>query len=133
MNLFISSIIKWDILSILYVRAITLQLTSLLTSSLSLSLTLWSLRTLVLSESRFPLRVPMSYLGIGISPGNVAIYQGGKMKLIDQRVRLTEVLLRCSVSVFALLALILMVTDTQVKRIFVVEKRAKYTDMKSLV
>lgn len=75
----------------------------------------------------------MSYLGIGISPGNVAIYQGGKMKLIDQRVRLTEVLLRCSVSVFALLALILMVTDTQVKRIFVVEKRAKYTDMKSLV
>lgn len=75
----------------------------------------------------------MSYLGIGISPGNVAIYQGGKMKLIDQRVRLTEVLLRCSVSVFALLALILMVTDTQVKRILVVEKRAKYTDMKSLV
>ncbi|CAF2231962.1 CASP-like protein 2B1 [Brassica rapa] len=75
----------------------------------------------------------MSYLGIGISPGNVASYHGGKMKLIDQRLRLTEVLLRCSVSVFALLALILMVTDTQVKRIFVVEKRAKYTDMKSLV
>ncbi|CDY70521.1 BnaCnng68730D, partial [Brassica napus] len=60
-------------------------------------------------------------------------YHGGKIKLIDQRLRLTEVLLRCSVSVFALLALILMVTDTQVKRIFVVEKRAKYTDMKSLV
>ncbi|KAF8082954.1 hypothetical protein N665_0799s0012 [Sinapis alba] len=36
-------------------------------------------------------------------------------------------------SVFALLTLILMVTYTQVKRIFVVEKRAKYTDMKSLV
>ncbi|KAL0754122.1 hypothetical protein Bca101_091790 [Brassica carinata] len=75
----------------------------------------------------------MSYLGIGISPGNVASYHGGKIKLIDQRLRLTEVLLRCSVSVFALLALILMVTDTQVKRIFVVEKRAKYTDMKFLV
>uniref|UniRef100_A0A1J3E5M5 CASP-like protein n=1 Tax=Noccaea caerulescens TaxID=107243 RepID=A0A1J3E5M5_NOCCA len=75
----------------------------------------------------------MSYLGVGISPGNVAVYHGGKMKLIDRRLRLTELLLRCSVSVLALLALILVVTDTQVKMIFTIEKRAKYTDMKALV
>ncbi|ESQ55802.1 hypothetical protein EUTSA_v10026264mg [Eutrema salsugineum] len=75
----------------------------------------------------------MSYLGVGITPGNVAVYHGGKMKLIDRRLRLTELLLRCSVTVFTLLALILVVTDTQVKHIFTIERRAKYTDMKALV
>ncbi|CAH8325955.1 unnamed protein product [Eruca vesicaria subsp. sativa] len=75
----------------------------------------------------------MSYLGVGSSPGNVAVYHGGKMKLLDRRLRLTELLLRCSATVLALLALILIVTDTQVKQIFTIEKRAKYTDMKALV
>ncbi|CAN8274922.1 unnamed protein product [Cochlearia groenlandica] len=76
----------------------------------------------------------MSYLGVGISPGNVAVYHGGgKMKLIDRRLRLTELLLRCSVTALSLLSLILVVTDTQVKLIFTIEKRAKYSDMKSLV
>ncbi|KAL1194682.1 CASP-like protein 2B1 [Cardamine amara subsp. amara] len=55
------------------------------------------------------------------------------MKLIDRRLRPTELLLRCSISVLALLSLILIVTDTQVKTIFTIEKRAKYTDMKALV
>lgn len=76
----------------------------------------------------------MSYLGVGISPGNVAVYHGGgKMKLVDRTLRQTELLLRCSVTALSLLALILIVTDTQVKRIFTIEKRAKYTNMKSLV
>ncbi|KAF8102884.1 hypothetical protein N665_0190s0005 [Sinapis alba] len=75
----------------------------------------------------------MSYLGVGISPGNIAVYHGGKMKLIDRRLRLTELLLRCSVTALAFLALIIIVTDTQVKQIFTIEKRAKYTNMKSLV
>ncbi|CAG7888059.1 hypothetical protein HID58_001898 [Brassica napus] len=75
----------------------------------------------------------MSFLGVGISPGNVAVYHGGKMKLIDRRLRLTELLLRCSVTALAFLGLILIVTDTQVKQIFTIEKRAKYTNMKSLV
>lgn len=75
----------------------------------------------------------MSYLGVGISPRNVAVYHGGKMKLIDRRLRLTELLLRCSVTALAFLGLILIVTDTQVKQIFTIEKRAKYTNMKSLV
>ncbi|KAJ4912392.1 CASP-like protein 2B1 [Raphanus sativus] len=76
----------------------------------------------------------MSYLGVGISPGNVAVYHGGgKMKLIDRKLRQTELLLRCSVTALALLGLIMIVTDTQVKQIFTIEKRAKYTNMKSLV
>ncbi|CAN6915830.1 unnamed protein product, partial [Brassica oleracea] len=79
------------------------------------------------------LSVQMSYLGVGISPGNVAVYHGGKMKVVDRRLRLTELLLRCSVTALAFLGLILIVTDTQVKKIFTIEKRAKYTNMKSLV
>ncbi|KAL0835511.1 hypothetical protein Bca101_087400 [Brassica carinata] len=75
----------------------------------------------------------MSYLGVGISPGNVAVYHGGKMKVVDRRLRLTELLLRCSVTALAFLGLILIVTDTQVKKIFTIEKRAKYTNMKFLV
>ncbi|KAJ0233012.1 CASP-like protein 2B1 [Hirschfeldia incana] len=75
----------------------------------------------------------MSYSGVGNSPGHVAVFHGGKMKLIDRRLKLTELFLRCSATVLALLALILIVTDTQVKRIFTIEKKAKYTDMKSLV
>ncbi|XP_009136766.1 CASP-like protein 2B1 [Brassica rapa] len=75
----------------------------------------------------------MSYSGVGSSPGNVAVSHGGKMKLIDRRLKLTELLLRCSATALALLALILIVTNTQVKQIFTIEKRAKYTDMKALV
>ncbi|KAG2248185.1 hypothetical protein Bca52824_087813 [Brassica carinata] len=75
----------------------------------------------------------MSYLGVGISPGNVAVYHGGKMKVVDRRLRPTELLLRFSVTALAFLGLILIVTDTQVKKIFTIEKRAKYTNMKSLV
>ena len=55
------------------------------------------------------------------------------MKLIDRKLKLTELLLRCSATALALLALILIVTNTQVKQIFTIEKRAKYTDMKALV
>ncbi|CAN7118657.1 unnamed protein product, partial [Brassica rapa subsp. narinosa] len=77
--------------------------------------------------------VKMSYSGVGSSPGNVAVSHGGKMKLIDRKLKLTELLLRCSATALALLALILIVTNTQVKQIFTIEKRAKYTDMKALV
>ncbi|ESQ52197.1 hypothetical protein EUTSA_v10017259mg [Eutrema salsugineum] len=72
----------------------------------------------------------MSYLGVGLSPVNVA---GTKMKLMDRKVRLTELILRCSVCALALVAAILIATDTQVKEIFTIQKKAKYTDMKALV
>ncbi|CAN8316510.1 unnamed protein product [Cochlearia groenlandica] len=72
----------------------------------------------------------MSYLGVGISPENIA---GAKPKLIDRKVRLTELILRCSVSALALVSAILIATDTQVKEVFTIQKKAKYTDMKALV
>ncbi|KAG2332704.1 hypothetical protein Bca52824_003884 [Brassica carinata] len=72
----------------------------------------------------------MSYLGVGVSPANVA---GAKMKLNDRKVRLTELILRCSVCALALVTAVLIVTDTQVKEVFTIQKKAKYTDMKALV
>ncbi|CAN8231817.1 unnamed protein product [Cochlearia groenlandica] len=73
----------------------------------------------------------MSYLGVGISPRN---NNGTKMKLItDQRINLTELLLRCSVTLLSLLSLVLIVTDSQVKQLFLIKKAAKYTDMKAIV
>lgn len=72
----------------------------------------------------------MSYLGVGVSPGNVA---GAPMKLNDRKVRLTELILRCLVGALALISAILVATDTQVKEVFTIQKKAKYTDMKALV
>ncbi|KAG5404296.1 hypothetical protein BRARA_C01791 [Brassica rapa] len=72
----------------------------------------------------------MSYLGVGVSPGNVA---GAPMKLNDRKVRLTELILRCLVCALALISAILVATDTQVKEVFTIQKKAKYTDMKALV
>ncbi|CAH8289078.1 unnamed protein product [Eruca vesicaria subsp. sativa] len=72
----------------------------------------------------------MSYLGVGFSPENVA---GATMKLNDRKVRLMELILRCLVCALALVAAILVATDTQVKEIFTIQKKAKYTDMRALV
>ncbi|XP_010505095.1 PREDICTED: CASP-like protein 2B2 [Camelina sativa] len=55
------------------------------------------------------------------------------MKLIDRKVRVAELILRCSVFALALLAAILIVTDVQVKEIFMIKKEAKFTNMKALV
>uniref|UniRef100_A0A1J3GYW6 CASP-like protein n=1 Tax=Noccaea caerulescens TaxID=107243 RepID=A0A1J3GYW6_NOCCA len=71
-----------------------------------------------------------NYLGVGTGPVNAA---GTKTKLIDRKVRLTELILRCSVCALALIAALLIATDTQVKEIFTIQKKAKYTDMKALV
>ena len=37
----------------------------------------------------------MSYLGLGVSPGTVPVYHGTKLKVLDRRVRITELVLRC--------------------------------------
>ncbi|XP_010540841.1 PREDICTED: CASP-like protein 2B1 [Tarenaya hassleriana] len=71
----------------------------------------------------------MSYLGVGISP----VYHGANMKSIDRRVKLTELILRCSVCGLGLVAALLVGTDTQVKEIFTIQKKARFTDMKALV
>lgn len=75
----------------------------------------------------------MSYLGVGVSPGNVPVYHGTDLKMVDQRLRLAELILRTVICVLALVAVVLVTTDSQVQEIFTIQKKAKFTDMKALV
>ncbi|KAF5474957.1 hypothetical protein F2P56_006809 [Juglans regia] len=75
----------------------------------------------------------MSYLGVGVSPGNVPVYYGTNVKLIDKRVRVAELVLRCLICGLGVLAAVLVATDSQVKEIFSIQKKARFTDMKVLV
>lgn len=74
--------------------------------------------------------VNMSYLGVGTSTNNV---RGSNLKVIDRRVRVAELSLRCLICGLAILAAVLIGTDSQVKEIFTIQKKAKFTDMKALV
>ncbi|KAH0677812.1 hypothetical protein KY285_025613 [Solanum tuberosum] len=75
----------------------------------------------------------MSYLGIGVSPGNVPVHHGSNLKVIDKRVRIIELILRCLILGLAIIGAVLIGTDSQVKVIFSIKKEAKFTDMKVLV
>ncbi|XVF26203.1 hypothetical protein REPUB_Repub13aG0279200 [Reevesia pubescens] len=75
----------------------------------------------------------MSYLGVGVSPGNVPVYHGTNLKVIEKRVRVAELVLRCLICGLSILAAVLVGTDTQVKEIFSIQKKARFTDMKALV
>lgn len=75
----------------------------------------------------------MSYLGVGVSPGNVPVYHGSDLKVIDRRVRIGELVLRCLICVLGVVTAVLVGTDTQVKEIFSIQKKARFTDMKALV
>lgn len=75
----------------------------------------------------------MSYLGIGVSPGDVPVHHGNNLKVIEKRVRITELILRCLNLGLAVVGAVLIGTDSQVKVIFSVKKEAKFTDMKVLV
>ncbi|KAL6207242.1 PREDICTED: CASP-like protein 2B1 [Fragaria vesca subsp. vesca] len=78
----------------------------------------------------------MSYLGVGVSPGNVAVSHSSSttnLKVIDRRVKVAELVLRFLICGLGLAAALLVATDTQVKEIFMVKKKAKFTDMKALV
>ncbi|KAJ8759798.1 hypothetical protein K2173_009899 [Erythroxylum novogranatense] len=75
----------------------------------------------------------MSYLGVGVSPGNIAVYHGTNLKVIDRRVRVVELVLRCLICALGVVAAVLVGTDTQVKEIFSIQKKAKFTNMKALV
>lgn len=70
-------------------------------------------------------------VGMGLSPGNVPVNHGVHLKNV--RVRATELLLRLGVCVLGLLAVTLIVTDSQVREFFTMRKKAKFTSMKSLV
>ncbi|KAE9599113.1 hypothetical protein Lal_00044116 [Lupinus albus] len=73
----------------------------------------------------------MSYLGVGVSPGTVPVYHN--TKVLDRRIRITELVLRCVIIGLGVLASVLIGTDSQVKEIFSFQKKAKFTDMKTLV
>ncbi|XVE87652.1 hypothetical protein DITRI_Ditri19aG0005000 [Diplodiscus trichospermus] len=75
----------------------------------------------------------MNYLGVGVSPGNVPVYHGTNLKVLDRRVRVAELVLRCLICGLSVLAAVLVGTDTQVKEIFSIQKKARFTDMKALV
>lgn len=75
----------------------------------------------------------MSYLGVGVSPGNVPVYHGSNLKAVDRKVRIAELVLRCLICGFGVLAAVLIGSDTQTKEIFSIRKIAKFTDMKALV
>ncbi|CAL5184009.1 unnamed protein product [Lathyrus oleraceus] len=75
----------------------------------------------------------MSYLGVGISPGTVPVYHSTDMKVFDRKIRITELVLRCVILGLGVLAVVLIVTDSQVRVFFTLEKKAKFTDMKALV
>ncbi|KAJ6426226.1 hypothetical protein OIU84_026749 [Salix udensis] len=75
----------------------------------------------------------MSYLGVGVSPGNVPVSRGTNLRVPDRRVRLAELVLRCLICCLGVLAAVLVGTDTQVKEIFSIQKKARFTDMKALV
>lgn len=74
----------------------------------------------------------MNYLGVGVSPA-VIVAGNTKTKVTDRKVRVTELILRCLLCVLSLVASILIATDTQVREIFTIQKKAKFTDMKALV
>ncbi|KAG6387522.1 hypothetical protein SASPL_152714 [Salvia splendens] len=73
----------------------------------------------------------MSYLGVGVSPGNVPVYTN--LSVIEKRVRVAELVLRFMVCAFAVVSGLLVGTDSQVKEIFGIRKKAKFTDVKALV
>lgn len=74
----------------------------------------------------------MSYLGVGVSPANIPVNKSTDFKAIDRRVRLTELILRSVVCALAVVSALLLATAHQVKEVFMVEKSAKYTQMKAL-
>lgn len=72
-------------------------------------------------------------VGVGVSPGNVPVYHGSNLKVIDRRVRLAELGLRCLICASAIISIVLIVTDYEVKEFFTIRKEAKFTDMKAIV
>ncbi|GAB2252659.1 hypothetical protein Droror1_Dr00005506 [Drosera rotundifolia] len=69
----------------------------------------------------------------GASPGSVPVSHGHKLVTVDRRVRVTELVLRILICVLGVLAAALVGSDSQVRVFFSIEKKAKFTDMKSMV
>ena len=75
----------------------------------------------------------MNYLGVGASPGTVPVYHSTDPKVLDRRVRVAELVLRCLILGLGILAAMLVGTDSEVHEIFSIQKKATFKDMKALV
>lgn len=76
----------------------------------------------------------MSFGGVGISPGNVAVHHGSyNAKAVERKVKIAELVLRVLILGLGVLAAALIGFDSEVKVIFSITKKAKFTDMKALV
>ncbi|CAO2823579.1 unnamed protein product [Amaranthus hypochondriacus] len=73
-------------------------------------------------------------MSFGTSPGNVAVHHGScTAKVVEKRVKIAELVLRVLIFGLSVLAASLIGFDTEVKVIFSITKKAKFTDMKALV
>ncbi|KAJ1697125.1 hypothetical protein LUZ63_005637 [Rhynchospora breviuscula] len=69
-----------------------------------------------------------------MSPGEVPVYSTGeRLKVMERRVKIGEVVLRLAMCGLGVLTCALIGTDTQVRTIFSLEKKAKFSDMRALV
>lgn len=71
----------------------------------------------------------------GISPGNVAVHHGScnAKAAVEKRVKIAELVLRVLILGLGVVAAALIGLDSEVKVIFSITKKAKFTDLKSLV
>ncbi|KAK9715111.1 hypothetical protein RND81_06G144300 [Saponaria officinalis] len=68
------------------------------------------------------------------SPGNVAVYHGScNARVGERRIKMAEMVLRILIVALGGVAAVLIGTNTEVKLIFSISKKASFTDMKALV
>lgn len=76
-----------------------------------------------------------TFMGTSVSPGNVPVYPGRPRNpiILERRLKLVELILRVLICGSSALAVLIVVTDSQVREIFSVQEKAKFTEMKSFV
>ncbi|KAL8160806.1 hypothetical protein V2J09_012295 [Rumex salicifolius] len=76
-----------------------------------------------------------TFVGVGASPGNVPVYHGRARNpmVMERRIRVLELVLRVLICGLGALAVFLIATDTQVRVIFTIQKKAKFTEIKAMV
>nr|WDD38929.1 CASP-like protein [Fagopyrum tataricum] len=76
-----------------------------------------------------------SFMTSTVSPGNVPVYHGRPTNpmALERRLKLAELLLRVLICGSSALAAFIIATNSQVREIFTIQKKAKFTEMKALV
>ncbi|XP_031491257.1 CASP-like protein 2B2 [Nymphaea colorata] len=75
----------------------------------------------------------MRSIDVVANAGNASACRPHALKVAEKRLKLTELVLRCVICGAGALVAVLVGTDTEVMEIFTLEKRAKFTDMRSLL